>query len=282
MKHKYFLTDLDGTLLKNDSSLSDYTIKTIKTALTEGAVISYATARSYTSSYSVTSMIPWEYPLVLYNGALIVDPMTKEVIAGSWLKEDITNAIIDEGKNHKLTPLLFGLDKNNEERVLHEKSLGPGYIQFVNARKNDPRFTPVDRLYCPSEYRTLYITYIGTMKELEPFKNSLVNLFKDKIAVHIIEHNHIENYYFIELTHSKGDKEEGLIQWCKLVGCTPDEVTVFGDDLNDLGMFRKAGKKVAVGNANPELIAHADEVIGNNEEDSVARYISKRFICMEQ
>lgn len=82
MNTKYFLTDLDGTLLRNDASLSEYTIEVIGHAMKQGAVISYSTARSFTSSSSVTSKIPWKYPVVLYNGALIYDPINKEVVEG--------------------------------------------------------------------------------------------------------------------------------------------------------------------------------------------------------
>lgn len=51
-------------------------------------------------------------------------------------------------------------------------------------------------------------------------------------------------------------------------------MTIFGDNLNDIGMFAKAGKKIAVENANSVLIAEADEVIESNEEDGVAKYIN--------
>lgn len=273
LKRQYFLTDFDGTLLKNNSSMSDYTIKVIKDAISQGVIISYATARSYTSSNSVTSMIPWESPLVLYNGALIYDPIKKEVISGCWLSEETTDLIIAEGKKHNLIPLLFCLDKFDQEKVLHEKLIRLGDIQFVKERENDPRFQEVHKLQCPDEHRTLYITYIGGKSELEPLKSSLELIFKDQIGIHFMEHTSIQNHYYLELTHSKANKEEGLIQWSKRVGCEVDEVTVFGDNLNDLGMFLKAGKKIAVENANPVIKELADEIIKSNEEDGVESYI---------
>lgn len=279
LKRQYFLTDLDGTLLKNNTSMSDYTIKVIRDAINQGAIISYATARSYTSSSSVTSVIPWESPLVLYNGAIIFDPIKKEVISGCWLSEEITNLIIAEGKKHNLIPLLFCLDKFDKEKVLHERLIKEGYIQFIKGRKNDPRFQEVHKLQCSDEYRTLYITYIGEISELEPLKSSLEMLFKDKIGIHFMEHSYIQNHYYLELTNLKANKEEGLIQWSKLVGCNADEVTVFGDNLNDIGMFAKAGKKIAVENANQVIKELADEVIKSNEEDGVATYIYGKIGC---
>jgi hydroxymethylpyrimidine pyrophosphatase-like HAD family hydrolase len=48
---------------------------------------------------------------------------------------------------------------------------------------------------------------------------------------------------------------------------------VFGDNINDLKMFQFADRAIAVGNAQPEAIRHADQVIGSNAEDAVVRYI---------
>lgn len=52
-------------------------------------------------------------------------------------------------------------------------------------------------------------------------------------------------------------------------------MTVFGDNLNDMGMFVRAGRKIAVSIASSQLIAEADEVIMSDEEDGVATYISQ-------
>ncbi|HUC90446.1 MAG TPA: type II pantothenate kinase [Paenibacillus sp.] len=58
------------------------------------------------------------------------------------------------------------------------------------------------------------------------------------------------------------------------VGCEPAEVTVFGDHLNDLGLFVLAGRKVAVANAHERIAELADERTASNDEDGVARYIN--------
>jgi len=56
----------------------------------------------------------------------------------------------------------------------------------------------------------------------------------------------------------------------------PKDVTVFGDSVNDIGMFKLAGTSVAVSNALDEVKAVADVVLPHsNDEDGVARYLSK-------
>ena len=51
------------------------------------------------------------------------------------------------------------------------------------------------------------------------------------------------------------------------------ETVVFGDYLNDLAMFKIAGKAIAVANALPEVKEAANEVIGSNENYAVIEYL---------
>jgi Cof subfamily protein (haloacid dehalogenase superfamily) len=280
MEPKFILTDLDGTLLQSNASLSDYTIKVLLEALDQGIVISYATARSYLSSNRIVSVIPWKYPLVLYNGALIFDPTKNKVIDGHWLDRGITNQIIELGRNFSLSPLLFGMDEEDRERVYHEKLVRTGDLHFLQSRPNDPRFAEVDRLECPESCRTLMVTYIGLLEELEPLKREIEQKYGKQVHIHIMKDSYIEHHYFLECSHSKANKKDGLKMWAKLVNCNPEDVIVFGDNLNDLGMFEAAGTKVAVSNAQCQLMGIATHVVESNDEDAVAKYI-KGLLAME-
>ena len=55
------------------------------------------------------------------------------------------------------------------------------------------------------------------------------------------------------------------------------EVTVFGDQINDLEMLKMAGVGVAVDNANEELKEVADTIIGSNTKNSVVKYINEQL-----
>jgi Cof subfamily protein (haloacid dehalogenase superfamily) len=276
MSKDYFLTDLDGTLLRSNAQPSAFTVDVLTQALEKGAVISYATARSYQSSQEVVSVIPWRFPLVLYNGAMLFDPIEKRVLGGRWLDNGRTNAIIKLGKTFGLTPLLFVLDENDNERVYHEKLERTGECQFYESRPNDPRFREVAHLECPASLRTLDVLYIGLLEELLPLKVAVEKDLGSDVHVHLTKDNYIVDHYFLEFSHPEANKQIGLRLWAELVGCSSEEVTVFGDNLNDRGMFLEAGHKVAVANAHPEIIVLADEIIRSNDEDGVSSYIAAR------
>ena len=270
----HFLTDLDGTLLQSDASLSEYTVNVINNALKQGIIISYATARSYISSHKIVSVIPWKYPIILYNGAVIFDPVSSKVIGGYWLDIETTNEIIKLGRGQGLIPFLFALDEEDKERVLHEKLLRTGDLKFYESRPGDPRFGEMPQLECPDSFRTLIITYIGLLEELEPLKAEIQQQLGNRVHVHLMKDQYIENHYFLEFSHRMANKKEGLKQWSELMHCQPGEVTVFGDNLNDLGMFEAAGTKVAVSNAHTALIELSTHVAESNDEDGVAKYIA--------
>ncbi|KRE93296.1 haloacid dehalogenase [Paenibacillus sp. Soil766] len=274
MNINYFLTDLDGTLLNSHAKPSDYTISVITSALERGMVISYATARSYQSSQAVVSAIPWRYPLVLYNGAMLFDPVEKRVLGGRWLDCELSNTIIQLGKSFGITPLLFALDDQDNERVHHEKLVRSGDLQFRASRPNDPRFQEVDEVCSTAALRTLILTYIGLVEELLPLKTAVQEVMGSEVHVHLMKDNYIAGHYFLEFSHPEANKQMGLRLWAELVGCTSDDVTVFGDNLNDTGMFLEAGRKIAVANAHPEIVQLADEIVVSNDENGVAVYIA--------
>ncbi|GFN30989.1 HAD hydrolase family protein [Paenibacillus xylaniclasticus] len=274
---RYYVTDLDGTLLRSDASLSDYTVQVVNEALAEGIVISYATARSYRSSNRVTSQIHWRYPVVLYNGAMIVDPVSQQVLGGHWLDHDVTNDIVAIGRTLSLAPFLFSLDDNDQERVLHEKLSRYGDIAFHASRPGDPRFREVEKLISPPAYRTLMVTYIGLRDELEPLFHAISDRYGESAHIQFIPDGYIDKHYFLEISHPNANKEHGLALWCELVGCQREDVTVFGDNLNDIGMFKQAGRPFAVADAHPELKRMATDVIGSCNDDSVAKFIESEL-----
>lgn len=68
-----YLSDLDGTLLRSDQTISAFTARTINELVKRGMFFSYATARSYITASRVTAGMNAHIPLVLYNGAFILD-----------------------------------------------------------------------------------------------------------------------------------------------------------------------------------------------------------------
>lgn len=83
---------------------------------------------------------------------------------------------------------------------------------------------------------------------------------------------------FMEICPPGVDKSTGLRVVAEALGVDPADVLAFGDMPNDLPMFGWAGwGRVAVGNAHPSVLALADEVTLTNDQDGVAVYLDRLF-----
>jgi hypothetical protein len=80
--------------------------------------------------------------------------------------------------------------------------------------------------------------------------------------------------YFLTILHKDADKSHGIKSVSEYVGFDLSRLTVFGDNLNDIGMFELAGVSVAVANAQYEVKKLAKIVLPHtNDEDAVAKYL---------
>lgn len=68
-----YVSDLDGTLLRSNARTSDFTNETINRLVAQGMIFSYATARSFHTARKVTKGLNAGFPLIVYNGAMVVD-----------------------------------------------------------------------------------------------------------------------------------------------------------------------------------------------------------------
>ena len=75
-----YVSDLDGTLLRKDETLSSFTIRTINALVEQGMLFSFATARSLVTASRVTKGLSTQIPVILYNGAFIRRPNTNTLL----------------------------------------------------------------------------------------------------------------------------------------------------------------------------------------------------------
>ena len=72
-----YVSDLDGTLLRSNQETSEYTNNVINSLTDKGMIFSYATARSLITAKKATMGIQAKIPLIVYNGAFVIDNVTE-------------------------------------------------------------------------------------------------------------------------------------------------------------------------------------------------------------
>lgn len=267
MKKKIlYVSDLDGTLLRSNQTTSDYTNHIINSLTEEGVVFSYATARSIYSSSKVTEGLDAKIPVITYNGAFIVDNVTREVINANYLDNNVYT-LLQELFSEGIYPIVYSIIDGKERFSYYPEKSAKGIVEFV-ALRNDKRKRIVHSQEELIEGNIFYITCIEAPEKIKPFYEKYKELY------HCVYQRDIySGEQWLEFM-SKNATKASAIQRLKQI-TKSDYVIAFGDGINDLEMFEIADESYAMENAVPELKAIATKVIGSNDMDGVAYWLSK-------
>ena len=271
-----YISDLDGTLLTSDMKISENSLKIINTLIDEGMIFTYATARSISSASIVAEGLSTKHPIIAYNGAFIVEPDTRKILA----KEDFSRAQTEVVKeilyqNH-ISPLVYSFVEGKERVSWIPREENEGKKHYIDSRKGDKRLRSVDldeELY---KGEVFYFTCIGEKEELEPVYQALKD---NENYTCTFQPEIYREEYWLEIMPRKATKANAILKLKELLGC--DKVVSFGDAINDIPMFRISDECYAVENAVEELKKMATAVIDSNKNDGVAKWLNAHWHIKE-
>ncbi len=269
MKNIY-ITDLDHTFLRSDLSLSDYT-KKIWNSYENEAILGIATARTYKKTAQFLEGVSVSAPMILLDGALIAT-MDKKIIDTKFINKEVGDAIIEEGERLGIYPFVLSLvDNELNEAFSYSTTLNSYQSEIIKRYAND------DHTQAFSELRAMEnnfkIVYMAEEMLLQALEQNLRALFDDELK-YILAPEAYMGCYFLTILHKDADKAHGIRSVSEAAGFDLDKLTVFGDNLNDIGMFELANTSVAVANAQEDVKEKADIVLPHsNDEDAVAHYL---------
>ncbi|VVT19957.1 Hydrolase Cof [Sphingomonas sp. EC-HK361] len=84
--------------------------------------------------------------------------------------------------------------------------------------------------------------------------------------------------YYLDVTARAANKGDGVAALCDAIGVPLGDTTVIGDQANDVAMFERAGRAIAMGNAPDAVKARAQSVTASNDEDGVAHAIDTMIL----
>ena len=265
-----YVSDLDGTLMHKDLKISDFSVKTINALVEKGVAFTYATARSISSAGTITKDLKLKLPVITRNGAVLADNNTGKIIEKALFTEkevEMLKDMLPELPKTGFVSCYFGDDmKKVFAGSLHTAEL-QGYLDYY---KDDPSVVTVSALSEMFMGNPGYVTIIGNKDETEPLYlrtreyNGWECLFQKDVY---------RDEYWLEIAPRNSTKAKSILKLKEEYGF--DKLVVFGDSANDITMFKIADEAYAVSNAVDELKALATGIIGSNEEDAVAVYLSK-------
>ena len=273
---KLFITDLDHTFLHSTQTVSHFS-QQIWNEKTNHAMLSIATARSFSKTQEFLKKLQLNFPLILLDGAMVVSS-EKKLISLNTLSKELSNAIIEESIPFGIYPYVIALrDKKTLEESFDIPPILNHYQKFLidNHYTNDNRIEHKEKIQGSDE--TLKLVYMGEEKILRPLAKHLKKIFSSNIEVKLSPENYMK-CYFLTILHPLSDKAHALKKVHEYLNVSEKETTVFGDSINDIGMFKLAGTAIAVNNALEIVKKEADIVLEeSNDEDAVAKYLQKNI-----
>ena len=163
-----YVSDLDGTLLRSCERTSEYTNSVINRLTEQGMIFSYATARSSVTAKKVTRGMDAKIPIIVYNGAFILDNDTGEIMLSNFFGEEI-KSVVEELVAAKIYPIVYSYIDGKEKFSFVRGLINEATNQFAVSREGDIRYNCVDT---PEELKhgeIFYLTCIDEPEKLLPF-----------------------------------------------------------------------------------------------------------------
>ncbi|MFU0832954.1 MAG: 5-amino-6-(5-phospho-D-ribitylamino)uracil phosphatase YcsE [Oscillospiraceae bacterium] len=270
MQYQLIAFDLDGTVLRDDKTISQRTLSALREAASRGIQIVPATGRFEKMVPKEILGLPGVRYLITCNGARVVDLSNQSVVYSRTMTVEASLKIVRflTMRGLFIEAYCGGVSYADSAELpsLRKTALPEWFFRYIDASQtfvedllsflahNGKPLEKINIPYVPAEERERLREEILAMGPYSVTSSGKINL----------EINDVEA--------SKGD---GLLNLCKTLGIGLESVIAFGDGDNDRSMLQAAGLGIAMGNAEPEIQKNADVVTGTNEEDGVACAIEK-------
>ena len=254
MNIKMIVTDLDGTLLRRDKTISEYTASIFHRCRNAGIKIVFATARPVRAVEKWLNIDIQSDACIYHNGAVI--KIGNELFQETGIEHDTVSKLLGEAK--QFDNMRVAAEINDMLYANFDAStVWPGVEYIMTDFYNLPKL-PADKL--------IFITIDKTKI------NKIEQLFNENLYWEISENE-------VLMVMNKNARKRNAIQdIAKYFGLTLAKTAAFGDDYNDIEMLRDCGIGVAVANAIPEVKAAADYICDSNENDGVAKWLEERIL----
>lgn len=258
--------DVDGTLLGRDLVISQRVreaIAQMRRAGTQGCLV---TGRMYRATVPFARELELDTPLICYQGAAIIDPVTDEVMAHSALANEIVRELIGLTEADRAHLQLYRNDEYYcEERNRFSElyaSLSLTQPIIVASLRESFAYSPATKAVIIAD-EPAAAAYVGKLGGAFAGRANVTRSLPE----------------FVEVFDSSVDKGAALRFVAGRLGVDMDATMAIGDSWNDAPLLQAAAIGVAMGSSPPELQAIADEVVGDVAHDGVAEAIEKYVLA---
>ncbi len=254
-------TDLDGTLLKRDKTVSRENLDAIEYFMSEGGYFTFITGRMPYFVGSILSAVKINAPFGCINGGGLYDPVSNKYIWKHPMRSDVCELVahVDEsmesiGIQINCFDKLYSVRENEAMERFRKVTGVPKIVCDVNGTGE-----PIAKIVF-ADMRENQILKVKELLDAHPRSADFDYIRSEKTL-----------YEILPKGISKGSV---LPRLAEHLGIDMRRTAAVGDYNNDISMLRAAGVGIAVANATPEAKAAADLVTVSNEDHAIAKIIS--------
>ena len=266
-------SDLDGTLLRSDNTVSERTREAMAAAEQAGFVVAFVTGRPPRWLHEVADATGHRGVAVAANGALLYDLHTEQILERYPIEEAVLRNVV-AALRERIPDVRFGVEYGANFGYEPEYSDHWDSLAMVDARGR-PVPAAVER-------RLEMLFDQPTFKVLAKADNRAPKEFMDavaEVAGELVTITRSSAVPLVEISAIGVTKASGLAALARRHAVDQHHVAAVGDMLNDLPMLEWAGHAFAVANAHPAVREAADRVLVSNDEDAVAILLEALLEC---
>ncbi|MFF7601176.1 HAD family hydrolase [Streptomyces mirabilis] len=254
--YKLVATDLDGTLLRSDETVSERTREALAAVTSAGAAHIVVTGRAVPWTRHILDDLGYEGLAVCGQGAQVYDAGEHRLLTSVTLDRQLAGLALAKIEA-EVGPLLLAASRDGLDG---EVLVGPGYRRQDGSLPVVPIRDATDLWSAP--LNKVYVQH-PTLSDDE------LAAVAAKVAGGLVGVT-MAGAGIVEILPLGLSKATGLSLAARRLGVKAADTIAFGDMPNDIPMFAWAAHSVAMANAHDELKAVADEVTSSNEEDGIA------------
>lgn len=263
-KIKLVATDIDGTLVKWDTSVSGGVKDCIKKLQENGVKVVLVTGRMHCATKHLRDELGLNSPVVSYQGGLIKDSYGKTLYQEN-LDSDYAKEIINWAHKNDVHLNLYIDDK------LYVEKDDDCVKRYTDGKFVPYTVCPFESLKIENVNKILAIDY-GNAERVTGWISELQAKFPE---LYIVK----STPFFCEIGSPMAKKSLGVEFLAKHWNLSQDEILTIGDQNNDIELLKAGGVKVAMGNATPELKECANYITDSVENDGFVKAIEKFCFC---
>ncbi|MGW8954145.1 HAD family hydrolase [Streptomyces sp. NPDC055709] len=258
-------TDLDGTLLRRDGTLSDRTVRALRTAVDAGAEVVVVTARPPRFLDVLAAATGLTGTAVCSNGALVYDIAARTVTRSLALPLSTAREVAT-ALSAAAPGLGFAVETGHT--FLYE----PSYRLLLSGNaRSELAVASLTDLWLSD------VPIVQLLAHSVRFEADMLLALAENSVGGAAQFTHSGGRGLLEISAPGVTKAATLSALCAERGITAQEVVAFGDMPNDLTILRWAGTAYAMGNAHPSVLSAVPHHTTSNEDDGVARILERLF-----